>query len=232
VKSLKPFVGILAALVLVAGGLYGIQQLRAGENCPAHSQATAEKTDAKVETANATTTTGTCCAKSGMANATATGATCCAAKSGTVNAEKASATTAQCPHDAKMTGAQCAYNAKTGTAQCTGADKATLTQAGGEVQLWTAQTTMTKLAHCGIDCRNVKAEDLAAMLVQSGCGAYTQAQWTTMIKSAQALDAKEAQTLYTSACSDKSCSSQGCPMSKVAAELAAAQNTEKKGSSD
>jgi len=87
VKSNKNFIGILAALVLVAGGLYGIQQINAGENCTAHTTAKATGTDAKVETANATNAT------------TATAAGCCAAK-GTVNAEHASA------------GAQCTYNGR------------------------------------------------------------------------------------------------------------------------
>lgn len=197
-KSTKNFVGILAALVLVTGGLYGIQQINAGENCASHTTATAAGTDAKVETANATT---------------ATAAGCCPSKAGTVNAEQASA------------GAQCTYNAKTAGAQCTTTGKTT-------AELMTAEAAFAKLAHCGIDCRTVDTEVLAAKLAGTKCCDYTQEQWTTMIKSAKALDAKQADAIYASATSEKPCAGDTCPMKKVAADLAAAQDEEKKASAN
>ena len=200
-KSNKNFIGILAALVLVAGGLYGIQHINAGENCAAHTTAKAAGADAKVETANATSAT------------TATAAGCCAAKSGTVNAEHASA------------GAQCTYNAKTAGAQCTTDGKA-------KAELMTAEAALAKLAHCGIDCRNMDVEMLSSKLAATKCDGYTQEQWATMIKSAQALDAKQAEVIYASATSEKPCVGDGCPMKKLAADLTAAQDEEKKASAN
>jgi hypothetical protein len=205
VKSIKNLVGILAVLALVVGGVYGIQQINAGENCSAHAKtrATATASDATVETANATVTT---------AN---TKAGCCAAKAGTITAEHATA------------GAQCTYNAKTASAQCTGGDKA---YASGE--LLTAEAAFAKLAHCGIDCRKVDAQVLAAKLAGSQCGSYTQEQWASMIKSAQALEAKQADVIFASATSEKPCAGDACPMKKVAADLAAAESEEKKSSAN
>jgi hypothetical protein len=199
---MKSFVGVFAALVLVAGGVYGIQQLKAGEECAAHAKAASAGTDAKVEATNATATT-----------TTSTTPACCAGKA------TATAATA---------GAQCTYNAKTASAQCTGADMAS----HAECQVLTAEATFAKLAQCGIDCRKVDAGVLAAKLTTAHCCAYTQEQWTTMIKSAQALDAKQADAIFASATADHKCSAEGCPMSKVAAELAAAQGEQKKSSSN
>lgn len=195
-KSTKNFVGILAALILVAGGLYGIQSINAGENCGSHaaSKATAEKTT-KVE----------------AASATATSAGCCPSK--TANAVAASGTAA---------GAQCTYNAKTASAQCTPGSAVT-------AELLTAEACMAKLSHCGIDVRTADANALAAKLVNGKCGSFTQEQWASMIKSAQALDAKQADAIFASSTSEKKeCT--GCPYQKVAVEMAAAQAEEKKTS--
>jgi hypothetical protein len=197
----------------VAGGLYGIQVINAGENCAAHTaaKASADKGEAKVETANATTATGTACCAGKTANATATSAGCCAAK--TANAETMKA------------GAQCTMNAKTASVQCTpGTDV--------KAELMTAEAAMAKLAHCGIDCRTADAQVLAAKLANSQCGSYTEEQWATMIKSAQALDAKQADAIFASATSEKPCAGDACPMKKVAAEMGAGQNEEKKESTN
>jgi hypothetical protein len=216
VKSTRNFVGILAALVLVAGGLYGIQQINAGENCTAATtaKATSEKGDAKVETANATTTSAGCCAaKAGSASAACPTQASCGSHATKV--ETANATV----------GTQCTYNAKTASAQCAPGTAA-------QAEVMTAEATMAKLSHCGIDCRKADAQVLAAKLANSQCGSYTQEQWATMIKSAQALDAKQADAIFASATSEKPCAGDACPMKKVAAEMAAAQNEEKKESTN
>ena len=225
-KNTRNLVGILAALVLVAGGLYGIQQINAGENCTAATTAKAatQTGDAKVETANTTSTSAGCCAaKAGTASAghacpSMTGATsadhaACAAKAGATSAEAA------------KTGTQCTYNAKMANVQCTGGTDA-------KAEVMTAEATMGKLAHCGIDCRKVDAQVLAAKLADTKCCNYTQEQWLNMIKSAQALDAKQADAIYATATSEKPCAGEACPMSKVAKDMAAAQGEEKKESTN
>ena len=221
-KNTRNLVGILAALVLVAGGLYGIQQINAGENCTAATTAKAatQTGDAKVETANTTSTSAGCCAaKAGTASAghacpSMTGATsadhaACAAKAGATSAEAA------------KTGTQCTYNAKMANVQCTGGTDA-------KAEVMTAEATMGKLAHCGIDCRKVDAQVLAAKLADTKCCNYTQEQWLTMIKSAQALDAKQADAIFATATSEKPCTGEACPMTKVAKDMASAQGEEKK----
>jgi len=202
VKSMKSFLGVLAVLVLVAGGVYGIQSVNAGDKCCAASatKASADKGEAKVEATNAT-----------AATATTTTAGVCDSKTAAVNAEHA--------------GAQCTYNAKTASAQCTPSAK---TAEG----VMTAEATMAKLAHCGIDCRTADASVLSAKLANSQCGSYTQEQWTAMIKSAQALDAKQADAIFASATSEKPCVGDACPMKKVAMEMSATQNEEKKESTN
>ena len=198
---MKSFLGVLAVLVLVAGGLYGIQSVNAGDKCCAATaaKASADKGEATVEATNATAATAT----------TATSASCCAGKTAAVNAEHA--------------GAQCTYNAKSASVQCTGMAKE---------EVMTAEATMAKLAHCGIDCRTADASVLSAKLANSHCGSYTQEQWTAMIKSAQALDAKQADAIFASATSEKACAGDACPMKKVALEMKAAQNEEKKESTN
>lgn len=205
-KSTKIFMGILAALVLVAGGVYGIQNINAGENCASHTatKATADKGEAKVETVEAASATTTTSAT------TATSAGCCASK-----ATAANATTA---------GATCTYNAKMASAQCA----TTEAKAG----VMTAEATFAKLAHCGIDCRTADAQVLSAKLASGHCGSYTQEEWAAMIKSAQALDAKQADVIFANATSDKPCAGDGCSIKKVAVEMAAAQNEEKKESTN
>ena len=205
---MKSFLGVLAALILVAGGVYGLQTVNAGDQCCAAktanastAKATADKGEAKVEAANATaatattTTSATCDASAKTANATAANVTtttasagCCASKTAAVNAEHATA------------GAQCTYNAKTASVACT----------GGEVM--TAEACMAKLSHCGIDVRKADAQVLAAKLVNGHCGSYTQEQWATMIKSAQALDAKQADVIFANATSEKKEECTGCPL--------------------
>lgn len=219
-KSMKSFLGVLAALVLVAGGVYGVQSIYAGDQCcaakAASAQASADKGEAKVEAANATAASSTttasavCDSKATTANATTANAGCCAAKTAEVNAEHAKA------------GAQCTYNAKTASVQCTGDKEGVMT----------AEVCMAKLSHCGIDVRKVDAQVLAAKLAGGHCGSYTQEQWATMIKSAQALDAKQADAIFATATSEKPCVGDACPMKKVALEMAAAQNEEKKESTN
>jgi len=118
-------------------------------------------------------------------------------------------------------GTQCTYNAKTANVQCTGGTEA-------KAEVMTAEATMGKLAHCGIDCRKVDAQVLAAKLAETKCCNYTQEQWLTMVKSAQALDAKQADAIFATATSEKPCTGEACPMTKVAKDMAAAQGEEKK----
>lgn len=237
-KSTKLFVGVFAALVLVAGGLYGMQQICAGENCAAQTTAKADKADAKVETASVTSTTSCCAAKASAINAqtaNATSAGNCTAKASAINAEMANATSAgSCAAKAGTVnaeytnaGGQCTYSAKTAGVQCTSSGMA---KSDGE--LMTAEAAFARLAHCGIDCRTVDAQVLASKLAGSHCGTYTEGQWASMIKSAQALDVKQANVIFANATSDKSCAGDVCPMKKVAAELAAAQTEEKKSSTN
>lgn len=258
-KSTKIFLGILTALVLVAGGLYGIQNICACDGDAATTaSATATKGDAKVEAANATSTTSAdahaACA-AGAKEVNATGASCCAAKTANAtaaNATTANATGATCPHamSANATavnstggaccaaktanataasataGAQCTYNAKSASVQCTGAEGAKV------AAVMSGEETFATLAHCGIDCRKVDAAVLSEKLANGHCGAYTQAQWSTMIKSAQALDTKQADVIFANATAGKACPAEGCAISKVATEMAAAQTEEKKASSN
>jgi len=236
VKNTRNLVGILAALVLVAGGLYGIQQINAGENCTAATTAKAatQTGDAKVETANTTSTSAGCCAaKAGTASAehacpgmTGTASAdhaACAAKTGATSAEHAAcaAKTGTASAEQVKAGTQCTYNAKTANVQCTGGTEA-------KAEVMTAEATMGKLAHCGIDCRKVDAQVLAAKLAETKCCNYTQEQWLTMVKSAQALDAKQADAIFATATSEKPCTGEACPMTKVAKDMAAAQGEEKK----
>jgi hypothetical protein len=72
---------MLAALAIVAGGFYGIQQSNAGSGCSAQAEkADATKasagTDAKVTTATATNTGAACCAAGKASAQKASGATC------------------------------------------------------------------------------------------------------------------------------------------------------------
>ncbi len=195
-KRYKHLLGIVAVVALIAGGVWGINQASACDGCAAHAQKTTDKVDAtqadaKVEKANATTVSAGCCASGKTASAKQ------------VNA-----------------GATCNYSAKstTASAQCTEAAKASYAKADGE--LLSAEATLAKLAHCGIDCRTVDADMLAGKLADGSCGSYTEAQWTTMIKSAQALDAKESDAMFASATSGELCTGDSCPMNLVAADLA------------
>ena len=219
---MKSFLGVLAALVLVAGGIYGIQSVSAGDQCCAAktanasaAKATADKGEAKVEATNATaatatTTTSAACDANAKAASTTAHAGCDASKTAAVNAEYA------------KSGAQCTYNAKTASVACT----------GGAGEVMTAEACMAKLSHCGIDVRKADAQVLSAKLANGHCGSYTQEQWAAMIKSAQALDAKQADVIFANATAEKNDDCTGCPYKKVALEMSAAQNEEKKESTN
>lgn len=217
---MKSFLGVLAALILVAGGVYGIQSVNAGDQCCAAknasaAKATADQGEAKVEAANATaasatTTTSAACDANAKAASTTAHAGCAATKTAAVNAEHANA------------GAQCTYNAKTASVACTG-DKA---------GVMTAEACLAKLAHCGIDVRTANVSELSAKLANGNCGSYTQEQWAGMIKSAQSIDSKQADVIFANATAEKNDDCTGCPYKKVAMDMAASQNEEKKESTN
>jgi hypothetical protein len=201
--------GIFAALVIVAGGLYGINHVNACDGCAAHAKADAATT-AKVESADAKVST-----------VNSSGKACC--PSGKTTATTASATT-----DAKavQAGASCDYNAKTASAGCTSADKANAKLAGTKCdskgEMMTAETAMAKLAKCGIDVRAYETDMLATKLAGTECCGitFTQEKWASLIKSAKALDAEQADVIVATASQDKPCKGDDCSFVKVAQDLA------------
>ena len=200
-------VGIFAALVIVAGGVYGVGQVNACDGCALHAKADAATT-AKVETADAKVTT-----------VNSSGKACCAA--GNTTATTASAS------DAKTVGAgaSCNYNAKTASAQCTTADKANAKLAGAQCTakdgLMTAEVAMAKLAKCGIDIRSYDTDMLSAKLAGTECCgiSFSQEKWAAMIKSVKALDAEKADAVFATASQEKPCKGDDCSFVKVAQEL-------------
>jgi hypothetical protein len=216
VNKNRIFVGIFAALVIVAGGMYGVGHVNACDNCAAHAKADAATT-AKVETADAKVTTVNSSDKA-----------CCAAG-------KTTATTANAT-DAKtvQAGASCTYDAKTASAQCTSADKANATLAGAQCtakgEMMTADATLAKLAKCGIDVRAYDTEMLSAKLAGTQCcgSSFSEEKWAAMIKSAKALDAKTADAVFATASQEKPCKGDDCSFVKVAQELAAQTEEGKK----
>ena len=210
------FVGIFAALVIVAGGLYGINHVNACDGCALHSKADAATT-AKVENADAKVTT-----------VNSTGKACCAA--GKTTATTASAT------DAKtvQAGASCNYDAKTASANCTSADKASAKLTGAQCsskgELMTAEAAMAKLAKCGIDIRAYDTDMLSAKLAGTQCcgTSFSQEKWAAMIKSVKALDAEKAEAVYATASQEKPCKGDDCSFVKVAQELATSTEEVKK----
>jgi hypothetical protein len=220
VNKNRIFVGIFAALVIVAGGMYGINHVNACDGCAAHAKAdaattaTVENADAKVSTVNSS------------------GKACCAA--GKTTATTASAT------DAKtvQAGAQCTSadkaNATLAGAQCTSADKANAKLAGAQCsakgELMTAEAAMAKLAKCGIDIRAYDTEMLSAKLAGTECcgTSFSQEKWASMIKSVKALDAEKADVIYANATKEKPCKGDDCSFVKVAQDLASSTEEAKK----
>jgi hypothetical protein len=211
VKRNSIMIGLLAALVLMVGGLYATQGAYACDNaCPAHAKAKVENTtdagasaatEATVQTADAKVTSGaSCCAagKTATAQMTGAGASC----SASADAKSASA------------GKSCsAEGMKTASEHAACASK----------EVWSAEATLCNLAHCGIDINKCDVEVLSAKLAEHGCGSFTKEQWASMISSARALDAKQAETILASAKNEKVCAADACPMSQVAKELAAVE---------
>jgi hypothetical protein len=194
-------IGLLAAALVFAGGLVGVERLNACDGCSAHAKAqkvesvksaAAEKTDAEVTQTNVT--------KAGCA------ATCTMKK---VNQAKLTGDGATC-HLKKA-------DAKTASSKQWCADK----KAHAKGELMTAEATLSMLAHCGIDVRTADVEVLSAKLADAdkGCCDFTQKQWATMIKSAQAIDAEEAEALFADASKGEPCKSEDCPMALVARDL-------------
>jgi hypothetical protein len=202
-------IGLLAALVLMVGGLYATQYASACDTCPAHAKAKVENatnatatgaaTEATVQTADAKATSGgACCAAGKTASAKMTGAEgSCAASA---DAKKASAGKSCSAEGMKMASSEHA--------------------ACASKEAWTAEATLTKLSHCGIDINNCDVDVLAAKLAEKGCGSYTKEQWASMINSAKGLDAEKAEAVLASAKKEKVCAADACPMSQVAKEMA------------
>lgn len=202
-KKSRITIGLVAALALIVGGLYAADVSYACGGCPAHAQ----KADAaQASGTNVNSDAGTATVQ--PADAKAAHAGC----SGSADAIKASADKGSCASGAKATA----------TKQCSDY-KMKRAMASGE--LMTAEATLSKLSHCGIDLNSTDTETLAAMLAGHGCGEYTAAQWTTMIKAAKELDAPSAKVIKANATGDKACSKDACPMTKVAKDLAAAETT-------
>lgn len=212
---------LLAALVIVAGGIYGVNKVNACGTCPAHAQAKAasttdaavQKADATVQTANAKMTSGDACCATGQAAQTA-------------GVQKAAGTCAT-QTDARLTGAgsACATKTDAGLTNAKGActSGARTASAKGECD-WagamSAEATLTKLAQCGIDINAAEAHVLAAKLAEKGCAGYTAEQWAAMITSARALDTEKSEAILAGA-KGKICTSDECPMTLVASELRA-----------
>jgi hypothetical protein len=207
-------IGLLAALMLVAGGLYVTSNIHACDGCPAHAKAKVEgatdaaagaATEATVQAADVKTTSGAACCPSGKAakaQMTGAGASCATS----ADAQKASA------------GKSCSAEGMKTAAHEGCASK----------EVWSAEATLTKLSHCGIDINNCDVEVLSAKLAEKGCGSYTKEQWTSMITSARALDAKQAETILANVKKEKACDAEACSMKQVAKELASVETESKK----
>jgi len=200
-------IGLLAALVLMVGGLYATQYANAGDGCPAHAKAT-------VETATNATATGAAAeATVQSADAKSTSGGACGAAGKTAKAQMTGA------------GASCATSADAKQASagksCSAEGMKTASHAAcASKEAWTAEATLTNLSHCGIDINKVDTDVLAAKLAEKGCGSYTKEQWATMITSAKGLGAEKASAVLASAKDDKACASDACPMTQVAKDLA------------
>ena len=157
----------------------------------------------------------------------------CGGCGGHAKAEKTEATKASADTDAKAstvdaTKSSCsrhgAVNAQKASATCsyTAGAKACATDGKGATtaKLMTADAALAKLAHCGINPNTVDAEKLSSMLADKGCCGYSAEQWATMLKSIDAMDAKEAKAVYANATKEEPCASEKCPMTLVAKELA------------
>jgi hypothetical protein len=209
-------IGLLAAAVVFAGGLVGVERLNACEGCPAHAKATkvesvksaaAEEVDAKASSVESVKSAAVEAVDAKVTKANVTKASC-------------AATCASKAAHAKLTGASATCARKMGVKSASSTQWCADEKDHAKGELMTAEATLAKLAHCGIDVRSADATELSTKLAEKGCCDYTQEQWAAMIKSARALDADQAEVLYAEACKGEPCKSENCPMTLVARDLA------------
>jgi len=246
----RAILGFVAALAIIVGGVYAANNAFACGSCPAHAQK-ANATETTAADAQNVKADGSCCptnAKTASADSQcAEGAKTASAKGQCADhaTMKTASADGQCADkaNAKMASAkgQCADHAAMKTASADGqcAEHATAKMASAKgscaenakgqcmldgkktAELMNGEATLAKLAHCGVNINAANTETLAAKLADHGCGKYTAAQWATMIESAKKLDTKTTEAVMASAKSEKACTSDQCPMSMVAKDLAA-----------
>lgn len=203
--------GLVAALAIVVGGVYAANNVYACGSCPAHAQK-----------ANATE------AKAADAKTMKAGGSCCPSEAKTASAK------GHCTDEAKTASAKghCTDEAKQATVRTASAKGSCGSSAKGQcmidgkktAELMDGEATLAKLSHCGVNINATSTEKLAAKLADGGCGTYTAAQWATMIESAKKLDAEVTEAVMANVKSEKACSSDECPMSLVAKDLATADS--------
>ena len=223
-------IGLLAALLVVAGGVYGVNRVIACGTCPAHAQAKADgevqNADATMRKADVEALSGDACCAAGQkvqkAAVQTAGAACATQTDARLTGVGSACATKA---DAKLTGAGSACATKT-DAKLTGAGGTCATgahtaSAKGECDrsgTMSAEATLTLLGRCGIDINAAETDVLAAKLAEKGCAGYSAEQWATMIESARALETGKAEAILAGA-RGASCTSEECPLTLVAKEL-------------
>ncbi len=203
VKRSKLITGILTALALILGSVIATSTVNAGPGCCPSK--TAAKSTSSVQTASADEATPVEVTK---ANVTTANAAACGADGKTARLTSANS-------KSYKVGAAC--NLATGKG-C-GSSLTGVGYAKANVKLMDGETTLAKLAQCGIDLRSADTDFLAASLVSRDCGKYTHQQWAKMIKTAKGLNVETSDAVFAGATScDRA---KDCPLTLVVADLAA-----------